>query len=135
MPRRSRFTPELAALIVDAVRQGLTYRDASRLAGINEHTLQRWIARYAHFAQQLERAKAERTQRWLGLLAEAGQRDWRAIAQLLDRCAPDYRIVQKTEQTVTVEVRRAAERVAAELGVPVDVVLAETYRLAKDEDA
>lgn len=35
--------------------------------------------------------------------------------------------------TVTIEVRQAAEKVAAELGVPVDVVLAETYRMAETE--
>lgn len=33
---------------------------------------------------------------------------------------------------VTFDVREAAERVAAELKVPVDVVLSETYRMVED---
>jgi hypothetical protein len=38
-----------------------------------------------------------------------------------------------TTVNVTLDVRQAAEKVAAELGVPVDVVIAESYRLAEDE--
>ena len=91
MARRTRYTPELASRIVEAVSTGLTYKDAALVAGIHETTLQRWIRRYAHFATQLERARAERTQLWLAKIEAAGERDWRAYAELLDRCAPEYR--------------------------------------------
>jgi len=91
MARPSRYTPELAGLIVEAVKAGLTYRDAALVAGINEHTLQRWLKRYTNFAQQIAQARAERSRLWLEKLRDAGERDWRAYAELLDRCAPEYR--------------------------------------------
>jgi hypothetical protein len=101
MPRRSKYTPELADLIVQAVAEGLTYKDAALIAGIDEDTLQRWIKRYADFAARLTRAKAERSRRWLEKLRELAdaQRDWRAYADLLDRCAPEYRKTTQHEHS------------------------------------
>ena len=117
-----------------SIRAGLTQKDAALVAGIDEVTLIRWAHRHANFANQLARAHASRTADWLANIRKlAGeQRDWRAYAELLDRCAPEYRKTQKIDQTVTIDVRQAAERVAADLGVPVDTVLAETYRMVED---
>jgi hypothetical protein len=72
---------------------------------------------------------------WLGGIRKAAVDDWRAYGDLLDRCAPEYRKVHKSEQTVTLDVRKAAETVAAKLGMDVDVVLAEATRWAEDAEA
>jgi hypothetical protein len=93
MPRRSKYTPELADLIVNAVRDGLTYRDAALVAGVSEDALQYWFKRYPDFSERIARARAERSRLWLEKLRTLAdqQRDWRAYADLLDRCAPEYR--------------------------------------------
>lgn len=131
--RKTKYTPEREQMILDAVADGLTHRDAALVSGINEHTLIVWEKRFPAFSALLAQADAARARKWLDGIAAAAPKDWRAYESLLDRCAPEYRKVHKTEQTVTFEVRQAAEKVAAELGVPVDVVLAETYRMAEDE--
>lgn len=136
MARRSRYTPQTHDRIVAAVAAGLTLKDAAATAGVHEMTLHRWLRRHPRLAEALEGAKAQRTLRWLGTLARAAEHgDWRAAAELLDRCAPDYRKAARLEQAVTVDIRRAAEVAAAELGLPVDVVLAETYKLAERASA
>lgn len=130
--RPTKYDDAIAKKIANGVGAGLTNKDAALVAGIHEDTLANWEKKYSAFSALLVQARAMRSARWLAKLQEAGAKDWRAYAELLDRCAPEYRKVQKTEQTITVEVRHAAEKVAAELGVPVDVVLAETYRMVED---
>lgn len=135
MARPTKYDDAIVKVIVDGIRAGLTNKDAALVAGIDETTLIRWEKRYANFASQLTRARAARSADWLAHIRKAGAKDWRAYAELLDRCAPEYRKTHKIEQTITLDVRRAAEKVAAELGVPVDVVLSETYRMSEGDEA
>lgn len=130
--RKSKYTPERVETILSGIRDGLTQKDACLVAGIDHSTLENWTAKYSDFSDRLARAHAERARGWLEGIAAAAPKDWKAYESLLDRCAPEYRKVQKTEQTVTVQVQQAAEKVAAELGIPVDVVLAETTRMTED---
>lgn len=91
MARPTKYSDATVKLIIDGVRAGLTNKDAALVAGIDEDTLIRWTKRYGDFADQLVQAKANRSADWLAHLRRAGQKDWRAYAELLDRCAPDYR--------------------------------------------
>ena len=45
MGRPSKISAEIVELILEAIRKGLTYREAATLAGINEATLHRWRQR------------------------------------------------------------------------------------------
>jgi hypothetical protein len=93
MPRPTKYTPDLASVIVAAISAGLTDTEAAAVAGVDRVTLLRWRKRNADFAARIARAKAERTRLWLRRIRDLGeaQRDWRAYAALLDRCAPEYR--------------------------------------------
>ncbi len=131
------YTKDLADEVIAGIAVGLTDEDACATVGISTDTLERWRKHRsgcpAEVAARLRQARPRRTRRWLSQLStNAAAGDTRAIEALLDRCAPDYRKVQKIDQTITLDVRTAAEKVAADLGIPVDVVLAETYRLAEE---
>lgn len=133
------YTDAIAEEIIAGIATGLTDKDAAAAAGISEDTFGRWMkgrsGAGADFADRVTRTRRQRARLWLGGIGKIAKesKDWRAYAELLDRCAPEYRKVHKTEQTITVEVRAAAEKVAAELGLPVDVVLAETFRMAEGD--
>jgi transposase len=134
--RPTKYTPETAAKIVVGIRAGLTTRDAALVAGVHEDTVANWERRYSAFSAQLARAHAERSANWLARIATlaAEQRDWRAYAELLDRCAPEYRKVSKSEVTGKdggpirhehAALAAAVERIAAERGLDPAEVLAE----------
>jgi Transposase len=144
MARPSKYTAERAAAVVAGVAAGLTDKDAALAAGIGESTLARWRARFGGFDDRLARARAERTAGWLERIAElAGQtRDWRAYAELLDRCAPEYRKttvhehvgegggpIRHEHELLAAAVRRVAE----EQGLDPAVVLAEAEALLSGE--
>lgn len=136
MARPTKYTPETANRILEGIRLGMTYRHAAMYAGIDEATLLRWRRRFADFAGQLQEAEGHAVAANMARIRKAAMDgDWRASAWILERRFPeDYGTRHRIDQTITVDVRKAAEKAAAELGVPVDVVLAETYRLAKDDD-
>lgn len=93
MARPTKYTPETVDALLAGIRKGLTTKDAALLAGITDDTVANWQRRYSDFSDRLARAHAERAQTWLGAIAAIGAqtKDWRAIAELLDRCAPEYR--------------------------------------------
>lgn len=92
MARKSKYTPAIVDEIVTSLKLGLTDKDAALASGISWDTFDAWQKRYPDFSDRVTRAKSERSRTWLLLLrknAETG--DTRAITELLDRCAPDYR--------------------------------------------
>lgn len=100
MARPSKYTPELADNIIAGVSIGLTDKDAALAAGITEITLWRYRKRYAGFDNRLTRARAARARKWLEQLwLNAQQSDTKAITELLDRCAPEYRKTENVNVT------------------------------------
>lgn len=92
MARPTKYTSETAEEIIAGIAVGLTNKDAALAAGISEDTFIRWNNRYADFANRVTRAKSQRSRTWLKMLRDnAAKGDTKAIAELLDRCAPDYR--------------------------------------------
>jgi len=136
MARPTKYTPETANRVLEGIRLGMTWRHAAAYAGVSVLTIRRWCQRYADFGRQLEEAEGHAVAANMERIRQAALNgDWRASAWILERRWPeDYGARQRVDQTITVDVRKAAEKAAAELGVPVDVVLAEAYRLAEDSD-
>lgn len=99
--RRSKYTPEVVDLCCEGIMLGFTDKHAAEYAGISEDSFQRYENTYADFAARIREAHAKRRRMWLGELLKAGKKDWRAIADLLDRCEPDYRKKTVQEQQHT----------------------------------
>lgn len=99
MARPTKYTPEREQMILDVVADGLTHKDAAIVSGIDETTLIAWKHRYPNFANQLAHADGARARKWLDGIAAQAPKDWRAYAELLDRCAPDYRKTERHEHT------------------------------------
>lgn len=97
--KASKYTPATVDRIVNGIRAGLTNKDAGLVAGIHENTVIAWQKRHGDFRDRIAQAHAERSAYWLAKLQDAGKTDWRAYAELLDRCAPDYRKTERHEHT------------------------------------
>jgi len=90
--RRTKYTPERVDEIIASLKIGLTDRDAALASGISWDTFDAWQKRYPDFSDRVTRAKAERARTWLLMLRQNAQKgDTKAITELLDRCAPEYR--------------------------------------------
>jgi hypothetical protein len=110
MARPTKYDDAIVKVIVDGIRAGLTNKDAALVAGIDETTLIRWEKRYTNFANHLAQARAKRSADWLAHIRTAGAKDWRAYAELLDRCAPEYRKRVVIEADIRLLVHQSAER-------------------------
>lgn len=124
MARPSKCTAERKQRVLDALKAGNTRRAACIAAGIDQRTLERWQERYVGFAADLARAEAESEVALVGFIRNAAAQDWRAALTLLERRWPnDWGKRERIE--VYHQVQQEAERLAYELGVPVDQVLRE----------
>lgn len=97
MGRPTKLTPDVEERILCAIRGG-NYPDvAARSAGVHRSTFYRWLSRgdpdgkkasdgrYRAFRDSVEQASAEAETRDVTLIAEAGEKDWRAAAWRLER--------------------------------------------------
>lgn len=96
---RSKLTPQLTKQFAEAVAKGYTYNQACDLLHVNRNTFHEWMARgdgtdpdrpqtdaHAKFANAVKEAKAEREQRWQGVIEDAAiGGTWQAAAWLLER--------------------------------------------------
>ena len=78
------------AIVVQKVRNGVPFTQAAREAGITERTLYNWRHDGSGFAEILEAARAAFLSKQIERIDEAGTRDWKAAAYLLER-APETR--------------------------------------------
>lgn len=88
MGRRSKYTPETVAKIVEAIKLGATYELAAGYAGISVDTVARWQAQYADFADKLREAEGRSAVMWLAKIEAAANIDWKAAAWKLERRHP-----------------------------------------------
>jgi hypothetical protein len=123
-------TPEKEAVILDALREHPSYNRACRKARIVKSSLWTWRRDDPAFAARCEAAREDGIDALEDALMERGTKDDTTAAIFLLKSWRRERYGDRL--AVTLDVRQAAERAAAELGVPVDVVLAETYRMVED---
>ena len=59
MARKTKYTPERLEKILAAIRKGKTYKDASKLAGINPDTFFDWLKNKPDFSDAIKKAERE----------------------------------------------------------------------------
>lgn len=124
--RASKRTEPNAVTIFEAIRVGATRKRAAAIVGISQDTLARWEKQDADFAHRLIEAEAHRDRSLIVEIRTAAKRDWRAAAWLLERVAREDYGTPKIDVNLTVrQVQERAERIASDLGLSVEEVIAE----------
>lgn len=111
--RPTSLTPEVQATFCDAVKEGLTYRDACILAGIEYQTYRNWMRRgeagegeFFVFFDAVTRAKVEGKRENIKGVRDAGKFDWRARAWILEKQHPEeYGNIQRIKVEVEREIQ------------------------------
>lgn len=85
MPRRTKYTDELAASIAKALWSGASRKDAYEAHGIGHETFRVWLEQKPAFLAIITRAEAECAQRMAETLTIAALTDWRAGESWLKR--------------------------------------------------
>ncbi len=80
-----KLTPERSQIILEALEDGMTQRDASMLAGISEDTLCLWKRNNSDFSEQMAQSVIRYKQKILKGIQKAGEKDWKALAYLAER--------------------------------------------------
>lgn len=75
------------AVILSKVRSGAPLGLAARAAGITDRTLRNWRADDSAFAEMLEASRAAFLTTNIERIHEAGERDWKAAAYLVERAS------------------------------------------------
>jgi transposase len=127
--RPTKRTPEVEQRLCDALRAGNTRRAACLSAGVEQHTFQRWLLRFAQFAQAIQKAEADAEVRHVANIAKAAADGvWTASAWWLERKRPDE---WGRRERVDLTIRQHAERLAQEQGLDVEELIAEAERIAR----
>lgn len=92
MARPTKYTPETAKKITDAIRVGATFKLACDYAGITEDTFSNWRKRYSDFSDAIKEAEGGAAVGWLAKIEKAANEGtWQAAAWKLERRYPhDY---------------------------------------------
>lgn len=127
MARRTKYRQAVVDEIVKALKAGNTRRAAAAYAGINSDTLYEWMKRYPTFSVVVEKAEADAEVRHVANVAKAAMDGtWTASAWWLERRRhQDWGKVDRVEITI----RQQAERLAQELGLDPDELIAEAERI------
>jgi hypothetical protein len=94
--RKTKLTPAVQELIMQALSVGATHRITCEYAGISQETLYTWLDKgregkepYLEFFEQFTRTQGRTAVKWLAQIEQAAsQGDWRALAWKLERRYP-----------------------------------------------
>ena len=106
MARKSKYTPETVAKIMQAVKMGATYELAAGYAGIDYSTFARWQNTKSEFCDALKNAEGVGAMVWLAKIEQAASDgNWQAAAWKLERRYPHMygKTVQQTEHSGVVK--------------------------------
>lgn len=107
MGRKSKYTPETVAKVVEAIRNGATYELAAHYAGITYKTLNEWMNAKSDFCEAVKSAEGAGAMTWLTMIEQATPDDWHAAAWKLERRYPHMygKTVQAQEHSGSLDVR------------------------------
>jgi hypothetical protein len=107
--RPSKYTPEIVALLLAGLADGLTQKQACIACRIGESTLSDWLDRHSELAPRLQEARETARQKALAVIRTAGESDWRAMAEFLRLSFPaDYRRDGTLNVNATANMQQAA---------------------------
>ena len=116
--RPSKYTPERVKRITDALAAGNSRKAAAAYGGISDDALGAWMRRFADFADAVKSAEASAEVAHVANIAQASRDgSWQASAWWLERRRhAEWAKVDRLE----IEIRRTAERIAAQTGADPD---------------
>jgi len=102
MARKSKYTPETVAKIVQAIKLGATYELAAGYAGISESLFYEWLKGKPEFLEALKGAEGTGAMIWLAKIEQAASDgNWQAAAWKLERRYPHMYGRNVTQMEVT----------------------------------
>ena len=117
MGRKTKYTPETRAKIMQAIQLGATYELAAHYAGISEALFYRWMNQKVEFVESVQKASGTAAMVWLAKIEQAAtDGEWTAAAWKLERRYPKMygRTVQQVEHSGSIDISSlAAQRKAA----------------------
>lgn len=81
---KNKATAKTIDVILNAISEGLSQREASALAGISEDTLSLW-KKDSEFSEQIRQKQIENKLRHIKIINKASERHWQASAWWLER--------------------------------------------------
>lgn len=98
--RKTKYTPETIAKIVQAIRTGATYQLACQYAGIHHDTFYEWMKTKTEFSEAVKEAEGAGAVELLARIKkEAAEGTWQAAAWILERRHPEMYGRQRQEIT------------------------------------
>lgn len=85
LKRKTKATPKTIEIILTAIADGLTQREASILAGISEDTLSLWKKKDSDFSEQIRQKEIECKLYHIKNIKKASEKSWTASAWWLER--------------------------------------------------
>lgn len=120
----SKFTTERAESILNAIAHGCTREAAAGAGGITRVTLWRWIEGDETFRNEVEKAEARAEAAFTIAVAQAVPKNWQAAAWWLER-RKHQAYGRKDSVEMRIDLRAEAAKVAAELGLDDETLMAE----------
>jgi hypothetical protein len=128
--RNSKMTDARIEAILNALRQGCTRRAAAAVGGISHTTFYDWMANDLTLAATVERAEGEAEATFTAIVAKAAITSWQASAWWLERRKyQDFARHDKLDMSI--DLRKEAERMAAEQGLDAGAVMAEAEAIMR----
>jgi len=126
MARRSKLSAGLQQALCAVLSGGATRRAACAHVGIDHSQFYRWLQRSATFRDAIQKAESDAELRFTTIVAQAATETWQAAAWWLERRRPDD---FGRRDRLELDVRREAERLAAELGLDPAELIAQAERI------
>jgi hypothetical protein len=123
-------TSEQHDRLLEGLRYGMTRRAAAAYAGFHHATLYRMIEADATLATAIEKAEGEAEAAYTKAVADAVPKNWAAAAWWLERRKHmDY--ARRDRVDVTMDIRKEVEKLAGDLGLDSDAVMAEVEEILR----
>ena len=84
-----KYCEQIVKDIVEAIEKGLSNNATCDYVGISKETFYKWIKDHSDFSDQVKRAQSEKKIDLLEKIKTIGEKNWQALAWILERCYPD----------------------------------------------